>query len=399
MAADLVIEDFIPDLPQFMQQSFGLQPALYRGAMSKHADLLPTADIIDEILRLDLIPPDCIRLSRSHRSIPRNAHTRIAEDVHQVVRLIDRTEVFKLFRSGATLSISGFEKVWLSAHAILRPFTQTFACSTDLSVFATPAGFPGFPAHWDPVGVVIVQSEGTKEWRIWPTEPDGAATPTNNDESSFGEPLLQTTLEPGDVLYIPQRTPHTAAATREQSVHLTVALHTRGWEDIIARLVSAQLSSSRMTEALALTEDNLPRLAAELSQRLAGLRDSLQNLDTECALRALRAQLVTELTDDAIGGLGEMRNLDTLSSDQLFQVSRTDFEVLDRGDEHCRVRIDGWVMTVPTVIIENVTAEKWHVGREVTGRQIYPGVSDELAMSAAKQLARAGVLRIVPTGS
>jgi ribosomal protein L16 Arg81 hydroxylase len=398
MAADLVIEDFIPDLPQFMQQSFGSQPALYRGAMSKHADLLPTADIVDEILRLDVLPLDYIRLSRSHRTVPRNAHIRFVGDMHQVP-LIDRTEVFKAFRSGATLTISGLDKVWPTARTILRPFTQTFACRTDLTLIATPAGFPGFPPHSDPVGVVIVQCEGMKDWRVWPTDMDGPATPTNTDDASLGDTLLQVTLEPGDVLYLPHHTPHTAMASRVQSVHLTAGLHSRGWDDIIARLVSEQLSSSHMTEAPALTEDNTPHLAAELSRRLAGLCDSLRNLDTECALRALRGQLVSELTDDAIGGLGEMHRLDSLSPGQLFQVSRTDFEVLDRSDEHCRVRIDGLVMTVPTIIIENITAEKWQAGREVTCRQIYPGVSEERAMSAAKQLARAEVLRIVPMGS
>jgi Cupin superfamily protein len=393
-----VIEDFIPDLAQFTLHSFDARPALYRGAMSRHMHILPTAETIDELLCLEALPPHCVRLTRSGQLLPRNAHSRLPEVPAGVptVSVVDRSKVLKLFRAGATLAISDLEQVWPTAQALLRPFARTFACQTESVLFATPAGRSGFSPHADPISVVVVQSEGRKDWRVWPTDIGGPRTEMMYSDADLGEPLLQVTLEPGDVLYLPHGTAHAAAATETQSVHVSLGLRPRGWDDIISRLVSAQLSKSRTPAFPALTEQNIPQLAGELSRRLAELRDSLQSPDSQSALSTLRQELVSELAGEVTSGLSDMRDLDSFGSDQLFHVSIADLKILDRRDERCRVRIDGVVLSLPAVIVGNLTA-KGYAARDITCREIYPGVSDERAMSVTRQLARIGALTVVPT--
>ena len=112
------------------------------------------------------------------------------------------------------------------------------------------------PPHTDKQDVVVVQSNGKKHWRVY--EPTPASLKPSADvfargkgtdglplhvlEAMEGNLLLETDLNPGDVLFIPAGFPHTTgtAHTDEEgsgsdqgdktSVHLTYNIDTHVWE-------------------------------------------------------------------------------------------------------------------------------------------------------------------------
>ena len=130
-------------------------------------------------------------------------------------------------------------------------------CCTDattlpaaLNLYVTAAGKrTSAPPHTDKQDVVVVQSTGAKHWRVY-SPPDPARKP---DADMFArgkgedalplhllnelgcELLLETTLHPGDILYIPAAFPHTTSTTLdnpidETSIHLTINLDHHIWE-------------------------------------------------------------------------------------------------------------------------------------------------------------------------
>lgn len=396
MVAKLRIEDLIPDFAEFVRTSFDLRPVRYDGAMSRRLDLLPTSATLDGLLELDVLPPDHVRLTRAGRGLPRNSHTRLTGEV-RTSAVVDRAKVMQLFRSGATLTINDIQQVWPSAREMVRLLSETFACRSEATVFATPAGRAGFAPHADELGVIVLQGEGTKDWRVWPTDLDGPRTNTTFEDGTLGPPILEVTLKPGDVLYLPHGTPHAAAATREQSVHISLGLRPRGWHEIISAIVAMTLDERSRSVFPALTGANVANLAGELTRHLATLRDSLESLDGEQALHSLRQSLVRDLVNTP-GGLADLRRLDDCSIDQLFRVTTDAVEVVEDGDERCMVRVDGVTVTLPKVIVSALTSEEFS-GRSLTCRQIYPEVSAGRAMSIAKQLSRLGALALVPAGA
>jgi hypothetical protein len=397
MNADLEVGELIPDFPQFVSRSFDLEPALYRAALSDRDDLLPTSGTMDELLRMDILPPDSVRLTRAGKSLPRHAYTRLTGDPVKT-SMVDRSKVLQLFRSGATLTVNDVEQVWPAAQLMLRPLGRALACRTESVVFATPAGQSGFAPHADPISVVVVHGEGTKDWRVWPTAIDGPRTEVMFKEADLGDPLLEVTLEPGDLLYLPHGTPHAAAATHEQSVHISLGLRPRSWNDIVGRIVAGSLSPAHSTGFPALTAANVPHLARLLSGHLKELRAALEALDPEAALLTLRDELIEELRVETTPGLREIRKLDSCTTDQLFRVSGSGVTVLDQGGARCRVRVNGITLTLPRVIVDTLTARQY-AGRAITCRQIYPDVPVGRALSVAKQLVRVGALSIVAQGS
>ena len=95
--------------------------------------------------------------------------------------------------------------------------------------------------------MLLVQSTGRKRWRVYRPPPPGT-TPTldpfargkgtDHLECDAAELLLDTVMEPGQVLFIPAGFPHTTdtllepvedAIASEPSVHLTVGVDTHLW--------------------------------------------------------------------------------------------------------------------------------------------------------------------------
>lgn len=105
---------------------------------------------------------------------------------------------------------------------------------------ATPM-LQGFAPHYDDVDVFVLQAEGRKRWRVY-APLSGHALPRvsspdfNEETDDLGEPLLDTVLQPGDLLYLPRGTLHQAEALPEEhSLHLTVSANQqKTWLDFLA---------------------------------------------------------------------------------------------------------------------------------------------------------------------
>jgi bifunctional lysine-specific demethylase and histidyl-hydroxylase NO66 len=111
--------------------------------------------------------------------------------------------------------------------------------------FSIYGSVQGFAPHFDDVDVYILQVEGRKRWRLYPPLP-GHALPRYSSrdfvEAEVGACMLDTILEPGDMLYLPRGTIHQAEALpSEHSMHLTVsAEQRRTWADLLGIAVEVR---------------------------------------------------------------------------------------------------------------------------------------------------------------
>lgn len=130
-----------------------------------------------------------------------------------------------LVRDGYSMILSGPE-AW-DEH--LRSLALTTVLRTRVSlntmIFITPPGTSGFFHHRDPDDyVVVVQTEGTKSWRLYDAAPDGW-TERDLSRPSLDALSRELTLEPGGVLVIPRGWGHAASAGETLSVHLSFGLN------------------------------------------------------------------------------------------------------------------------------------------------------------------------------
>lgn len=125
------------------------------------------------------------------------------------------------------------------------------------NVYVTPPGLQAVNAHADDRDVLVIQVFGEKHWTVYkrlpvpypyPDEQAGKSFPVPSEVFQGGE-LLDCTLRPGDVLYMPRGYVHEARCSPEHlSFHVTVALATHDWtlagvtSDLVARSLRQQVN-------------------------------------------------------------------------------------------------------------------------------------------------------------
>ncbi|MFJ5996934.1 JmjC domain-containing protein [Streptomyces sp. NPDC092370] len=98
--------------------------------------------------------PPYLRGNLKGQGVPEKGYTKtVTGQGTDVTDTVDAQKVYELFGAGATI-------VWSSS-----------APGPTCVAFLTPAGKQGFSPHHDPVDLFIVQTEGTKRWRLWNPPP------------------------------------------------------------------------------------------------------------------------------------------------------------------------------------------------------------------------------------
>lgn len=110
---------------------------------------------------------------------------------------------------------------------------QAFKLPVAINIYMTNAGKEvSAPLHTDKQNVFVLQTQGQKHWRVFqPPHPaercraDAFARGKGNDMFNFNElsePLVDTVLSPGQMLYIPAGFPHTTGKYALQIILVNV---------------------------------------------------------------------------------------------------------------------------------------------------------------------------------
>jgi cupin superfamily protein len=204
-------------------------------------------------------------------------------------RLIDDAlapaKVYAHFRAGKTLIHAGLNHHRPNLRRLCALLTEKFAAPSEAVAFLTPAGKQAGGAHSDPTDVYVIQLEGTKHWRIWPTPPvRRMGEDLSHDQASLGEPLFDISLRPGDVLYLPYGTPHEAAAEEQVSLHVTVVALARSWAQLVLPIVEEILTGHDEFGTPPYAGGDRTALEATLREKVSALVDHVTNADLAGAL-------------------------------------------------------------------------------------------------------------------
>ena len=133
------------------------------------------------------------------------------------------------------------DKLW----ALLSNLENFWQSPTGCNAYWTPANSQGFAPHWDDIDAFVLQIEGRKRWRLYPTRDVSEKFPRFSSEEFSEEErkrleemkYVEVILEPGDVMYMPRGTIHEAFCITsedendgkkdESSLHLTISVNQR----------------------------------------------------------------------------------------------------------------------------------------------------------------------------
>ncbi|MGW5498538.1 JmjC domain-containing protein [Streptomyces olivaceoviridis] len=204
----------------------------------------------------------------------------------------DGGRIRSLLEKGATLLLRSVDHWHGPTREVLAALAGELGRGVEAFFFVTPPGHQGLPLHRDDADVLVLQVAGRKDWRIHakPDSADWRAGPV--DPSAGPEPaeILRTTLDTGEVLYVPRGFAHSATGERGLSAHLSVTVRDIGTADLGATLhglLTEGLPAERPLGHEAITD------AAE--RLLQDARDRLMKLSAADLVGMARRQAVARM--------------------------------------------------------------------------------------------------------
>lgn len=203
------------------------------------APLITPEDIEDFLSTRDVYFPD-VQVVHHATDISRLDYT---DDARQV----DPIKLSQFVANGATLVVSKAHKQFAELASLCRDVMQDLQMRCQANLYLSPPGNQGFRSHYDTHDVFILQVQGTKTFRFYPSDvelpfPDDHYDPEQNPHTEVSDSV---TLNPGDTLYIPRGLVHDALAhPDEASLHITLGVFPVVVRDVLQEAIQVAAEQS-----------------------------------------------------------------------------------------------------------------------------------------------------------
>lgn len=383
-------EDLVGDEKVFFAEYFNKKPMLRKASIPGDARDILSIRKLDELLHLEVVRPPYIKVNHNGSGVPEKGYTRSV--VVQGVNITDTVvpeKIYELFRAGATVTWCSLNQIVPELRDFTRIISDKMAVRTDVVGFMTPTKKRGYLPHHDPVDLFIVQTEGTKRWKLWNPPAQRQGDNASYTDEELGEPVIEVLLEPGDVLYLPYNTPHAAAAEDKVSLHLSIMMRPRMWKDLLRETFEQVAADPEFNQYPHIGELRDSGVESLFRQKITSLAARMESLDAGHELDRL-AELGRHMPGTSHGTTFQT----IAATDQLTEgalLRRTRAAVVFGANESGRTQmtVNGHKIAIPAPVAEKLAALD---DEPIAAGEIFPGVDAQRSMKAAQQLTRLGVL-------
>jgi hypothetical protein len=267
-----------------------------------------------------------------------------------------------------------------------------------INSYITPPQNQGFAPHYDVHDVFVLQVAGRKRWTIH--APVVEAPLDNQPWEQFRDevaaraaepPLIDTVLEPGDALYLPRGTIHSAVAQGETSIHLTVGVHPVSRYQLVRHLFDLAQDDAALRTSLPMGVDlsDPTVLADELTATVAALHSRLDAVPVADVARRVGTNLMQRTRPEPIGPLAQLAAADALTSDTALRLRAALRVRVDVGSDGIRLVLLDRTITLPCAAGDAVKVVL--AGPPFTPGQL-PGLEADDQLTVARRLLREGVV-------
>jgi hypothetical protein len=230
---------------------------------SRFSGLLSLSEL-DEILGTHAIKHPGVKLVRADQDVP------VTEYLWRD-QMVDPVQVARLFAEGATVVFGALHDRHEGMRRLCHELARQATARTQTNIYLTPPNAQGFKPHWDTHDVFVLQTEGSKLWRMYGGGPEFPLRDDKFDPARHapGDVEAEFTLEAGEALYIPRGIMHAAVTTEDVSLHVTLGVMPYTWGDLVVDCLS------EVADRSAAWRENVPFGLARRDPDGRELRDSL----------------------------------------------------------------------------------------------------------------------------
>ncbi len=378
----------VGDVETFARTTWGREPLLLKSADPLgFADLLSEASV-DELLSERGLRTPFLRVAKDGSTLANAAFTAPGGTGAGIADQVSDTRLTTLFAGGSTLVLQALHRVWPPIIDFCQQLAADLGHPVQANAYVTPPQNQGFDDHYDVHDVFVLQVAGRKKWSIHaPVHPSPLRDQPWTDrreavrEAALQEPVIDTVLEPGDVLYLPRGYLHSATALGGLTVHLTLGVHS--WtryavaEELVALALRGLADDEEARGSLPLGTDLAPGdLDADLLT--TKLRDALAGLDPAVLAERMRARRLGTQRPAPVGPLAQHALVSSLAPTTVLRL---------RG--HLDARLDGATITsragsVPVADLDADVAKRLLAGESLP--------AGDLGLHQARALIEAGLV-------
>ncbi|XP_048737323.1 ribosomal oxygenase 1-like isoform X2 [Ostrea edulis] len=234
---ECLIHPVKPD--KFFKELWERKPLLVQRHMTQYNDGWFSTAELDRILRNENV--------QFTTNLDVTTFTNGQRETHNPVGRAYPSVVWDFYQNGCSVRLLNPQTYSRNVWKLLSVLQEYFNCCVGANVYLTPPGTQGFAPHYDDIEAFILQLEGRKHWRLYSPRTDGEVLPRfssgNFTEKDLGKPILDTVLEPGDLLYFPRGTIHQGNCMEDtHSLHITVSCYQKNsWGDLFEKMVPRAL--------------------------------------------------------------------------------------------------------------------------------------------------------------
>lgn len=139
----------------------------------------------------------------------------------KVIGRLDLDRVEEFLSDGSSVVLYKVHEFSPAVRRICRLLQGRTGRLAEAVAFLSPPGRGALSLHQDNVDVIVLQTSGSKRWRIF-DHFDGQDEPGLVTVPEGTKPAHRLTLTPGDICYMPAGRPHQALSTDDWSLHISI---------------------------------------------------------------------------------------------------------------------------------------------------------------------------------
>jgi uncharacterized RmlC-like cupin family protein len=295
---------------------------------------------------------------------------------------MDARAVFEEFADGATMVFQSMHRYWAPLADYCRRLEVALGHPVQANAYITPPGAQGFGAHEDEHDVFVLQSHGSKAWKVH----------ERHDLTPTRPPLIDATIEPGDSLYIPEGFPHSASTQEDASVHVTVGILALTRLDILKEAMKAIETDPELRRPLPLRFAEQETFIEEAGEILQATGNSLAGLEPEGLVDALRRKLLTTRQPVLRGQMHRLLALGQVGDNSVVRRREGSFCVLERVGDELSVLLGDRELRLPTRV---EPALEILAGGDAVSVADVPGLDQSGRAVLVRRLITEGLLEVV----
>ena len=235
----------VADSKEFFASAFEKQPVHFKNSAPSGDDMQRRlTDLFSRKTLSEICQSNELDVETNIQAFRYNGSTRSTKNFKN--ETISVSELESSFRAGFSCQFFQPQRFSDGLHVLNAGFEYEFGTLTGASAYLTPARSQGLAPHHDDVEVFILQTEGSKLWRLWRGSIDLPETYSADiPRHELPDAGVEVMLRPGDVLYLPRGTIHEAVSQDVFSTHVTLSVYQHyNYKRLLSQVIENALDSA-----------------------------------------------------------------------------------------------------------------------------------------------------------